>query len=62
MTNNRKCKICECKISAKVERLSNAKHDIKQMTTSDEGVLFEYDENKRGAWFCNKCWKKVLKL
>ena len=58
----RECEVCECKITVKNERMGGPKPV--SIMTSDEGVFFEYDQDSktnRGVWFCNDCWRKMLK-
>lgn len=58
----RDCRICEREITVKNERIGRFKP--MSINTSDEGVFFEYGKGikqRTGVWFCNDCWKELLK-
>ena len=53
-TGVRKCRICGETIHINWETFCNNK-----IVNSSEGIYFWFDKGK--CWFCNDCWKEILK-
>lgn len=59
-----RCEICKKPIKVREKRFGNNNNvigiKIKTIKDSAEGVYFVH-QNIRGVWFCNSCFKEIIK-